>query len=165
MPSNVEIFNPLPIPEEAYSDGTYTDYLLGDYSVPAVQVYYENQWITLPMHKDFRKDITTTMVNAGRNAGAEVIGEQIGRTQSKVSGLVFPYLYAHEWQKILQIYKDNIKRPTKYYDQETGDFIVRSMYVNDREAEVFAYRQDGSGRVEIYQNCSLNLIDMGVQSE
>lgn len=160
---NEEIFNPVPIPEEAYNDGTYTNYLLGDYSVPAVQVYYEGNWVTLPMHKDFRKDITSTMVNAGRNASAEVIGEVIGgRTQSKVSGLVFPYLYAHEWKKILTIFKgENISRPVKYFDQEAGDFIVRQMYINDREAEIFAYRQDGSGRVEIYQNCSMNLIDMG----
>lgn len=160
------IYNPAPIPNPIPIDKTIWDYKLGDYSVPYLEVYYEGEWIRLPMSKDGLKQTTITVVNAGRNAEAEVIGTQIGRTQSKIDAYVIPFLYAHEWAKILQIFKDKINRRVRYFDQESGDFIIREMYVSDRSAIAFAYSKDGSGKVEIWKDCELHLIDMGkVQPE
>lgn len=157
------IFNPKPIPPTAYTDGTLWNYLLGNYDVPWLEAYYENKWIRIPMHKDGHGGIITTLVNAGRNVTAEVIGEQIGRTQSKRDGIIIPMLYAHEWTNILKIYANRIERPTRYFDEESGRKIVRNMYVSDRSSKVFAYKQDGSGDVEIYTDCAFNLIDMGLK--
>lgn len=157
-----KIYNPIPIPNPIPAGKTIWDYKLGNYDIPWAEVYYEGEWVRLPMSGvDSMKQITTTVVNAGRNAQAEVIGEQIGRTQSKIDSYKVPYLYAHEWTKILRIFKDQIVRTMRFYDQETGEFITRDMYVSDRTATAFAYKQDGSGAVEIWKDCSCNFIDMG----
>ena len=157
-----KIFNPMPIPNPIPAGKTIWDYKLGNYDVPWAEVYFEGEWVVLPMAApDTTKQITTTVVNAGRNAEAEVIGEQIGRTQSKIDAYKIPYLYSHEWSKILRIFKDQIVRTVRYFDQEENGFITRDMYVNDRTATVFAYKQDGSGKVEIWKDCELHLIDMG----
>ena len=157
------IYNPMPIPNPIPAGKTLWDYKLGNYDTSWLQVYYAGEWITMPMGKDGTDQITTTVVNAGRNAEATVIGTQIGRTQSKIENYVIPFLYAHEWSKILKIFKDQIHRKVRYFDQEAGTFITREMYVNDRKAVAFAYKQDGSGAVEIWSDCSLNLIDLGEQ--
>lgn len=155
------IYNPIPIPSPIPAGKTIWSYKLGNYDVPWAQVYFEGEWVTLPMGApDTTKQITTTVVNAGRNVDAEVIGEQIGRTQSKIDTYKIPFLYAHEWSKILKIFKDQIVRTVRYFDQEANAFITRDMYVSDRSATVFAYKQDGSGRVEIWKDCELHLIDM-----
>ena len=154
-----DLFRPVPIPESAYNDGSYVNYHLGDYSVNAVEIYYNGQWLPLPTTKPGSGLITTTAVSDGRNNAAQFIGRQIGRTQSKINNLVFPALYAHEWATILQVFKDQIERPVRYFDQEAGAKITRQMYVNDRTAEIYSYRENGD--VEIFVNCSLNLIDTG----
>lgn len=159
----INIYNPLPIPDPIPAGKTLWDYKLGKYDVPFVQVYFEGEWVTLPMAKDGIKATTTTIVNAGRNAEAQVIGTQIGRTQSKIDAYIIPFLYAHEWAKILKIFKDQISRNVRYYDQEAGEFIEREMYVSDRNAVAFAFKQDGSGKVEIWKDCELHLVDLGVQ--
>ena len=154
------IFNPAPLPKVIPAGKTIWDYKLGDYSVPFVQVYYEGEWITLPMAKDGIGAITSTIVNAGRNAEAQVIGTQIGRTQSKIDTYIIPFLYAHEWARILEIFKDKINRKVRYFDQEANSFIEREMYVNDRKAKIYAFKQDGSGAVEIWKDAEIHFVDM-----
>lgn len=161
-------FNPIPIPPSAYSDGTYLDYKLGEYRFPIVKVLYENKWVTVPMTKDGAAYLITTLVNAGRNASAEVIGEQIGRTQNKISSMTFPFLYAHEWHTLCNIFRRKLNTSVRFYDVESDSIIVRDLYVNDRTAEIFSLRQElvpGEDiyRTEIFANCAFNLIDMGVQ--
>lgn len=156
------IFNPLPLPNPIPAGKTVWDYKLGRYDVPFIKVYFEGEWVVLPMSKEGIKATTTTIVNAGRNAEAQVIGTQIGRTQSKIDTYVIPFLYAHEWTKILKIFKNDIHRKVKYYDQEAGGLIEREMYVSDRTATPYAFKQDGSGEVEIWKDCELHLIDMGL---
>lgn len=161
-------FNPVPIPPSAYADGTYVNYKLGEYNFPIVKVLSGTEWITVPMTKDGASYIVTTLVNAGRNAAAEVIGEQIGRTQNKIDAMVFPFLYAHEWHKLCKIFKAKINASVRFYDVESDSIIVRDLYVNDRTANIFALRQklvDGEDiyRTEIFSNCAINLIDMGKQ--
>lgn len=102
------------------------------------------------------------MVTSARStATGEVIGEQIGRPQAKINSYVAPLLYAHEWSKILRMFKDQIHRRFRFFDQESGTMIEREMYVGDRTATVYAYKQDGSGAVEIWKDCSVNFVDMG----
>lgn len=160
-----QIYNPAPIPDPLPVGKNIWDYTLGDYRVKWLQVYYEGEWVTIPMGSaDSTKQVTSTIVNAGRNATGEVIGEQIGRTQSKIDGFKIPFLYAHEWAKILQIFKQKISRKIRYFDQEANSFIERVMYVSDRTATIHAFKQDGSGKVEIWKDCEVHFIDMG-QSE
>lgn len=153
------LFRPKAIPQQAYNDGTYLNYKLGTYNVKAIQVFDGQGWLQLPDHKVGRKDLNSTIVDSGRNAVAVTISKQIGRTQSKIGEIVFPELYAHEWQKITQLFDDGFKRPVKYYDMVKG-FIVRTMYVSDRTATVYSYK-DNEGAVEIYTDCALNFIDVG----
>ena len=104
------------------------------------------------------------MVTSSRStATGEVIGEQIGRTQAKVDAYVAPLLYAHEWSRILMMFKDQIYRRFRFFDQESGRMVEREMYVGDRSATVYAYKQNGSGEVEIWRDCTVNFIDLGKQ--
>lgn len=161
-------YSPAPIPPAAYTDGTLWNYTLGTYDFPIVKVLYGTEWVTVPMTKEGASYVITTIVNAGRNARAEVIGEQIGRTQNKIDGMTFPFLYAHEWHKLCKIFKSKIDVSVRFYDVESDSIITRDLYVNDRTAEIHALRQELAAgediyRTEVFANCAFNLIDMGVQ--
>lgn len=161
-------FNPKPIPTSAYRDGTYLNYKLGDYDFPIVKVLYDGEWVTVPMSKEGAAYLITTLVNAGRNTNAEVIGEQIGRTQNKIDSMIFPFLYAHEWHQLCKIFRTKLNASVRFYDVESDSIIMRNLYVNDRTANIYALRQElvpGEDiyRTEIFSNCAFNLIDTGVQ--
>ena len=47
--------------------------------------------------------ITTTTVDSGRNANAQVVAQRVGRDQYKINNIVFPWLSADVWHKILSI--------------------------------------------------------------
>lgn len=101
---------------------------------------------------------TTTLVNSGRNANGVLVGQQVGRTQSKVQ-LSWNILDAKVWASILQIFRTDFAVPVTYYDQEAGDLITRQMYVSDRTAQ--PQKVDSSGRWITAKQCKLDLIDTG----
>lgn len=158
-------FNPDPIPASAYRDGTLWNYKLGDYT-PIIQVATANGWVVLPVSKEGSSFIVSSFVTEGRSAQGQFVGEQIGRDQIKLNSIVFPALYTHEWERVLQLLKIGVRTYFKYYDMSAGREIIRSLYPGDRTATIYAYAEyvlDGETccRPQILTNCSVNLIDRG----
>jgi transglutaminase-like putative cysteine protease len=128
---------------------------MGDYSINMLSI--NGNVMPLPSASSM-KQTTITVVDSARNANAVVIGQKIGRDQSKLE-FTAPFLTAEEWSNILSIFDDSFVNSVTYFDQQKGVKITREMYVNDRTAEPFAI--DENGRVTVWKNCSFNLIDMG----
>ena len=160
-----EAFNPEPIPKTAYTNNTLWNYRLGVYH-PTVFVYSGKSWEVLPVPRDGLSFVVTTLVTEGRSAKGVVVGEQIGRDQIKMDNLVFPSLYAHEWERVLSLLKFGVKTKFKYYDMSAQKEIVRYLYPGDRTATVFSYAPyilsgESTCRPQVLVNCSVNLIDRG----
>lgn len=101
---------------------------------------------------------TATLVNSGRNANGVLVGEQIGRTQSKLT-LSWNVLDAQVWASMLQQFSATFTASVAYYDMEQGKVITRQMYVGDRTALPLGVNPDGSWIKA--QQCKLDLIDTG----
>lgn len=112
----------------------------------------------LPYPKRGVQVVVTTVVNAGRNANAVVVGQRIGRDQYKINGLEWPWLSAAEWQRILTLISGfyfNVSFP----DPVTGVERTVKMYCGDRTAD--PYWVDVNGNPTFYRNCKVNFIDTG----
>ena len=112
----------------------------------------------LPYPKRGVKVVVTTVVNAGRNANAVVIGQRLGRDQYKIDGLEWPWLSAYEWSYILSL-TNNFYFYVTFPDPVTGNERTVQMYCGDRSAE--PYWIDAYGNPTYYRNCKVNLIDTG----
>ena len=111
-----------------------------------------------PLSIDSGKSTISTNVNAGRNTNAVVVGQKIGRDQSKLE-CNWSYLPANEWKRILDIFERSFFNQVRYYDMQKGTFITRTMYVGDRSARPF--KLNGLKEPTGYLECQLNLIDTG----
>lgn len=162
-----QAFDPEPIPKAAYTNGTLGNYLLGDYH-PTIFVQSGNGWEVLPIPKTGSSFIVTSFVTEGRNAQGMVVGEQIGRDQVKLNALIYPALYAHEWERLLSLLKVGQKTYFKYYDLSAGKEIIRALYPGDRTATIYSYAPyilsgESCCRPQVLSDCSVNLIDRGEQ--
>ena len=104
------------------------------------------------------KPTVSTMVNAGRNANATVIGQKIGRDQYKLDTLEWPLLTAAQWSSMLKVLS-NFYVYVTFLDPVSNSPITIKMYPGDRTAE--PYWVDDSGNPTHYRNCKVNLIDCG----
>jgi len=102
----------------------------------------------------------TTFVNSARNANGSVTGETIGREQYKLS-LKWAWLDGETWASICtELAKFNLD--VEFFNPTTNSLLNIKMYPGDRTATPYFLSDDGLS-VSIYSECSVNLIDMGVQ--
>ena len=111
-----------------------------------------------PTPKRGAKPTVSTMVDAGRHANATVVGQKIGRDQYKLDTLVWPWLSADEWSRMLRVLQDFFVY-VRFYDPVSNGPITIKMYPGDRTAE--PYWLDADGKPLYYTNCKVNLIDCG----
>jgi hypothetical protein len=102
--------------------------------------------------------VVTTVVDSGRNLKAQVVGQRIGRDQYKMDSIVFPFLTAAEWKRVLQLTKGFFFNYT-FYDPVTGNKKTIKAYCGDRTAE--PYWLDENGKPTHYKDCKVNFIDTG----
>ncbi len=110
-----------------------------------------------PLAVDSGPQTIATVVNSGRNANAVVVGQKIGRDQSKIE-LKWSYLTANQWSEILTLFENSFFNDVTYFDMQKNKKITRKMYVNDRKARPFKM---ADGNPSAWLECSLNLIDTG----
>lgn len=113
-------------------------------------------WVPYP--KRGLELITTTLVDSGRNANGQVVGQKIGRDQYKINALEWPWLTAEEWSTILQGFS-NFYATVTFPDQVNRNYITLKMYPGDRSAK--PYYVDEEGLPTHYTNCKVNIIDTG----
>lgn len=104
------------------------------------------------------KQTVATMVNSGRNADAQFIGQKIGRDQVKIE-LDWDYLTGEEWAAILSIFERNFVNEVEYFDMVKQRIVRREMYVGDRSGRPFNPDQQMNPRAWV--QCKANLIDTG----
>lgn len=117
-------------------------------------------WVDFPYPKRGLSIDTMTIVDSARNANGVVVGQKIGRDQSKLNSLEWPMLTAAEWKKILEMFEPQFYVFVKYPDPVTGAIVTRRMYPGDRSAEPWMM-DTSTGLPTHYINCKVNLIDCG----
>lgn len=108
------------------------------------------------------KGTTSTIVDSARNAQGVMIGSVVRDDVGKVE-MTWKYLSVTDWASINKCFKGasggNFINQVDFFDQTTGDWVSRKMYVGDRKCD--AWRRDPTtGELLGWTNCSLSLIEV-----
>ena len=104
---------------------------------------------------------TATLVDSGRNVQGELIASVVREDVAKVE-LTWNYLTAQQWaainKKFSSKYGGSFINDVTFYDQTSGDWVTRRMYVSDRSAGMWR-RDPTNGNILGWTNCKLSLIE------
>lgn len=84
---------------------------------------------------------TATIVDAARNLQGYEAGAVIRHNVAKVS-LMWRFLTPSQWASILAIFNNSFYNQVEFYDQATGNWVTKTMYVGDRSASMFRRNPD-----------------------
>ena len=101
---------------------------------------------------------TSTLVDSARNVSGYVVGSVVRNDVAKVE-LSWRYLTARQWANVLSLFKNNFYNSVTFFDQTTGDYTTRQMYVSDRNAGMWR-RHPETGEVLGWTECSLSLVEV-----
>ena len=101
--------------------------------------------------------ITSTIVDSARNVSGYVVGSVIRSDVAKIE-LTWRYLTVEQWARILSLFTNSFYNDVRFFNQATGYYDVRTMYVSDREAGMWS-RDPNTGVVMGWLNCSLSLVE------
>lgn len=101
---------------------------------------------------------TSTIVDSARNVNGYVVGAVVRKDVAKVE-LSWKYLSVRQWATILSLFADSFYNEVKFFNQTTGTYTTRTMYVSDRSASMFR-RNPETGEVMGWLNPSLSLIEV-----
>lgn len=79
---------------------------------------------------------TATLVDSARNVQGYVIGSVIRSDVAKVE-LSWRYLTVEQWAKILSLFSKSFYNNVTFFNQTTGQYETRQMYVGDRSASMW----------------------------
>ncbi len=101
-----------------------------------------------------------TLVNGGKNANGEFVGQKVGRDQYKIDSLQWFCLDAATWSDILKEFRKFVVI-VKFPDMVNNSWITLSMYPGNRTAKPMDSNGPG-GLPSYYKECKVNIIDCGV---
>lgn len=101
---------------------------------------------------------TSTIVDSARNVNGYVVGAVVRKDVAKVE-LSWKFLTVRQWATILSLFADSFYNDVKFFNQTTGAYTTRTMYVSDRNAEMFR-RNSETGEVMGWLNPRLSLIEV-----
>lgn len=96
--------------------------------------------VALPEPSSYESN-TATIVDSARNLDGYVVGAVIRSNVAKVS-LMWRYLRPEQWANILALFNASFYNNVEFYDQATGDWVTKRMYVGDRSASMFRRNPD-----------------------
>lgn len=102
--------------------------------------------------------VTSTIVDSARNVQGYVVGSVIRPDVAKIE-LSWKYLTVKEWATILSRFSSSFYNDVRFFNQATGNYEVRTMYVSDRNAGMWR-RDPNTGAVMGWTNCSLSLVEV-----
>ena len=102
--------------------------------------------------------ITSTIVDSARNVHGRVVGSVVRHDVAKIE-LTWRYLTAEQWATILSLFTYSFYNEVKFLNQATNSYTVRTMYVSDRNAQMWR-RNPSTGEVMGYTGCSLSLVEV-----
>lgn len=101
---------------------------------------------------------TATLVDSARNVSGYVIGAVIRSDVAKVE-LKWRYLTVEQWANVLSLFTNNFYNTVTFFNQSTGAYTTREMYVGDRNAGMWR-RHPTTGEVMGWVDCSLSLVEV-----
>lgn len=101
---------------------------------------------------------TSTLVDSARNVQGYVIGSVIRSDVAKVE-LSWRYLTAAQWANVLSLFTRSFYNDVRFFNQSTGDYTTRQMYVGDRSAGMWR-RHPVTGEIMGFTDCKLSLIEV-----
>ena len=102
--------------------------------------------------------VTSTIVDSARNVSGYVVGSVVRSDVAKVE-LSWKYLTAQQWATILSLFTSSFYNDVRFFNQATGNYDVRTMYVSDRQAGMWRRNPD-TGAIMGWTNCSLSLVEV-----
>lgn len=111
----------------------------------------------LPEPSEYRSS-TSTLVDSSRNVEGRVVGSVVRSDVAKIE-LKWRYLTAKQWASVLSLFTENFYNSVRFFNQTTGDYTTRDMYVGDRSAGMWRRHPD-TGEVMGFTDCALNLIEV-----
>lgn len=101
---------------------------------------------------------TSTLVDSARNVDGYVIGSVIRDDVAKIE-LKWKYLTVDQWARVLSLFNRNFYNNVTFFDQSTGTYTTREMYVGDRQAGMWR-RHPSTGEVMGWVGPSLSLVEV-----
>lgn len=102
--------------------------------------------------------VTSTIVDSARNVSGYVVGSVVRQDVAKIE-LSWKYLTVQQWATILSKFSSDFYATVRFFNQSTGNYDVREMYVSDRSAGMWR-RDPNTGEVMGWTNCSLSLVEV-----
>lgn len=104
---------------------------------------------------------TATIVDSARNAEGYVVGAVIREGVAKVD-MSWNFISASDWARIVSRFDGkrggSFYNDVTFFNQDTNSWETRTMYVSDRNANVFQRNKDGS--IKGYNGASFSLIEV-----
>jgi len=100
---------------------------------------------------------TTTMTDGGTSVSGHLLSSIVRDNVVQIS-LSWNYLEASEWTRITGMFKEDYINRVRFYDQSSGSWEIRSMYISDRNAGL--WRRDEHGEVLGWTGCSIQLTEV-----
>ena len=105
----------------------------------------------------------STLVNAGRNANGEFIGQVVGNDKLKIE-LNWGVLSPTQFKALLALFDRNqggkFVNTFSVYDPRTMSYRNRTMYVGDRSGHPIMVANPGSGHPKWWVDVQANLIEV-----
>jgi hypothetical protein len=101
---------------------------------------------------------TSTIVDSARNVSGYVVGSIVRSDVAKVE-MSWKYLTVRQWASILSLFSSSFYNDVRFFNQTTGTYTTRTMYVSDRNASMFR-RDPQTGEVMGWLNPSLSLVEV-----
>ena len=101
---------------------------------------------------------TSTLVDSARNVSGYVVGAVVRSDVAKVE-LKWRYLTVQQWANVLGLFTNSFYNDVTFFNQATGDYTTRQMYVGDRKAGMWR-RHPVTGEVMGWTECSLSLVEV-----
>jgi len=134
--------------DEPWSGGTVT----------IIDEGIEKRGVELPEPSSYNSTLST-MVDTGTSVSGKTLGSVVRDSVAQIS-LSWSYIEAPVWSMINQLFKGNdFSRRVQFYDQMTGEFVIREMSVSDRSGGMWR-RDPITGDVMGWTGCSLKFTEV-----
>lgn len=101
---------------------------------------------------------TATLVDSARNVSGYVIGSVIRSDVAKVE-ISWRYLTVEQWADILSLFSRSFYNDVTFFNQSSGGYETRRMYVGDRTAGMWR-RHPVTGEIMGWTNPKLSLVEV-----
>lgn len=101
---------------------------------------------------------TADIVDSARNVNGRVVGAVVRSDVAKVD-MSWRYLTVRQWASILTLFRNSFYNDVRFFNQTTGTYETRTMYVSDRTADMFR-RDPQTGEVMGWLEPSLSLVEV-----